>query len=382
MLGFRRIDALVHKLARMPTARASDADRVPCADPRADARLAGLVYVTDAQPGIRRRRAGKGFSYRLPDGRTLRDPETLARIRALAIPPAYTDVWICPHPRGHLQATGRDARGRKQYRYHPQWAQARGLGKFERVIAFGRALPRLRRRLRADLRLPGFPRDKVLAIVVSLMADTLVRVGNEAYASSNRSYGLTTLRNRHVDFLRGGRARLKFRGKGGQEHDLEIDDARLAKLVRACQELPGQALFQYRGDDGTLQPVSSGDVNDYLREAMGEQFTAKDFRTWGGTVHAFRVLGCTPRPPPSPRTGRPSERALNQARNAAICEVARVLGNTPAVCRKAYIDPRVFEGWEDGRLERAAAGARGPRQWEQAALKFLASCERERRKRR
>ncbi len=352
------------------------------ADPRADARQAGLLYSSDADPGILRRRAGKGFSYRLPDGGRLRDADELARIRALAIPPAYTEVWICRHPRGHLQATGRDARQRKQYRYHPRWAEVRAGGKFDRLVDFGRSLPRLRRRLREDLKRAGFPRQKVLAIVVSLMAETLVRVGNAAYASSNRSYGLTTLRNRHVDFLRGGRARLKFRGKGGQEHDLEIDDARLVKLVRACQELPGQALFQYRDDDGGLVPVTSGDVNDYLQDAMDGSFTAKDFRTWGGTLTAFRILAGTELPSASKRTGAVTERALAQARNAVLAEVASLLGNTPAVCRKAYIDPRVFVGWEQGDLERLADGVRGARQWEQAALKFLSRSERERGRRR
>nr|WP_082672733.1 DNA topoisomerase IB [Luteimonas abyssi] len=343
-----------------------------------DARKAGLRYVSDADPGITRRRAGRGFCYRLPEGEVVRDVDALTRIRALAIPPAYTEVWICLDDRGHLQATGRDARRRKQYRYHAEWSQARGTGKFDRVIAFGRALPRLRRRLRRDLALPGFPRERVIALVVALLGETLVRIGNAAYAASNRSYGLTTLRNRHIDFLRGGRARLHFRGKGGQDHDLEIDDARLVKLVRACHELPGQALFQYRDDDGTLQPVASGDVNDYLREAMGEGFTAKDFRTWGGTLLAFRTLAATPLPPPSPRTGAPTERALNRVRTEVVRTVADTLGNTPAVCRKAYIDPRVFDGWEDGSLARAAAGARGARQWEQAALRFLSRRSRRR----
>ncbi len=273
--------------------------------PQADAAEAGLLYVSDADPGIARRRAGKGFSYRTADGRIVRDRATLDRIRALAIPPAYTEVWICATARGHLQATGRDARRRKQYRYHPRWQQARGEGKFERIVAFGRALPRLRRRLRDDLKRPGFPREKVLAIVVSVLAETLVRVGNDEYARSNRSYGLTTLKGRHVEFLRGGRARLRFRGKSGLEHDLEIDDARLVKLVRGCQELPGQALFQYRDDAGTVLPVASGDVNDYLREAMGAGFTAKDFRTWGGTLLAFRELAAMPWPR-SPPTGTPA----------------------------------------------------------------------------
>lgn len=331
---------------------------------------AGLRYVIDADPGISRRRAGRGFSYRSPDGAPVRDQRTLARIRALAIPPAYTEVWICPHARGHLQATGRDARRRKQYRYHPQWAQVRGDGKFDRIVAFGKALPRLRRRLRRDLARPGFPRDKVLAIVVALLAETLVRVGNAEYARSNRSYGLTTLRNRHLELVRGGRARLRFRGKGGQVQEIEVDDRRLAKLVRGCQQLPGQALFQYRDDEGAPQPVDSGLVNDYLREAMGEDFTAKDFRTWGGTLAAVQRLARTPVPQPA------SERALAAARNEVVCAVAAALGNTPAVCRKAYIDPCVFEGWQDGRLQRRCEGLRGERQWERAALGFLARAHR------
>jgi len=334
------------------------------------AKAAGLIYVSDADPGIARRRVGKGFGYRAPGGRPVRDARTLARIRALAIPPAYTEVWICRDPRGHLQATGRDARRRKQYRYHPQWSEMRGDGKFERVVAFGEALPKLRRRLRADLAQPGYPRDKVLAIVVALLADTLVRIGNDAYARDNRSYGLTTLRNRHVQFVAGGRARLKFRGKGGQASEIAIDDKRLANLVRGCQQLPGQTLFQYRDDDGRLQPVGSGMVNDYLRDAMGDDFTAKDFRTWGGTLHAARRFAATP-PPEGAGDDGPSERALAAAQNAVVAEVAGILGNTAAVCRKAYIDPAVFAAWRDGSLMRAVRDARGQRQWEQATLRLL-----------
>ncbi|WIH05117.1 DNA topoisomerase IB [Xanthomonas translucens pv. graminis] len=333
---------------------------------RQAARSAGLVYVSDEEPGIARRRAGTGFGYRLPDGRAVRDAQTMQRIRQLAIPPAYTEVWICTKPNGHVQATGRDARRRKQYRYHADWAQLRGDGKFERIIAFGQALPRLRRRLRRDLALPGYPRDKVLAMVVALMAETLVRVGNAEYARSNRSYGLTTLRNRHLEFVKGGRARLKFRGKGGQAHDIEVDDAHLVKLIRGCQQLPGQALFQYRDDDGQLQPVDSGEVNDYLREAMGESFTAKDFRTWGGTRAALQRLAQLPLPEPG------SERALQLAQNAVIREVADALGNTPAVCRKSYIDPCVFEGWRCGHLHGLSETVRGERQWDLATLKYLA----------
>ena len=332
---------------------------------------AGLIYVSDREPGIRRRRCGKGFGYRMPDGSVVCDAAVLARIRALAIPPAYTDVWICRHARGHLQATGRDARGRKQYRYHADWSELRGEGKFDRVVAFGQALPRLRRRLRRDLALPGFPRDKVLAIVVSVLAETLVRVGNPEYARANGSFGLTTLRNRHVEFVRGGRVRLHFRGKGGLAHDIAIGHRRLVGLMRQCQQLPGQALFQYRDDDGTLVPVDSGEVNAYLREATCETFTAKDFRTWGGTLAAFQRLARLPLPEPA------SERALVQMQNQVIAEVARALGNTPAVCRKAYIDPVVFAGWRDGSLQRAANGARGERQWEQAALKFLRRARRQ-----
>ncbi len=334
------------------------------------AREAGLIYVSDADPGIRRRRTGRGFCYLDPDGARIRDAATLSRIRSLAIPPAYTDVWICLRERGHIQATGRDARRRKQYRYHPQWSAVRGDGKFNRIVAFGQALPRLRRRIRHDLALPGFPRDKVLAIVVALMATTLVRIGNSEYARSNRSFGLTTLRNRHAEFVRGGRVRLRFRGKGGLEHDIEVDDQRLVKLVRDCQQLPGQALFQYLDDEGQVRPVDSGEVNEYLRAAMGQEFTAKDFRTWGGTLAAFQHLAAMPLPE------RPSERALAQVRQAVAREASQVLDNTPAVCRKAYIDPVVFDGWIDGSLQRCAQAARGARQWEQAALRFLTRAHR------
>ena len=339
-------------------------------DAEATAAHAGLRHVTDASPGIRRRRAGKGFSYRDDAGRVVRDRDTLARIRALAIPPAWTDVWICADPRGHLQACGRDARGRKQYRYHPQWSAVRGDGKFSRVVAFGEALPKLRRRMRQDLALPGFPRAKVLAIVVALLGETLIRVGNPEYARSNRSYGLTTLRNRHVEFVRGGRARFRFRGKAGQTHEVELDDKRLVKLLRTCQQLPGQSLFQYRDDDGTLVPVDSGEVNDYLREATGDAFSAKDFRTWGGTLAAFQRLARTTLPYRADGS-LAGERALAGLEKAVVKEVAAALGNTPTVCRGSYIDPAVFAGWRDGSLQRAAAKARGERQWEAAALRFL-----------
>jgi DNA topoisomerase IB len=345
-------------------------------DPGRAATDAGLRYVSAGEPGIARVRSGATFSYRNADGATVRDAATLDRIRLLAIPPAYRDVWICADARGHLQATGRDARGRKQYRYHRQWQQVRGVGKFDRVVAFGGALPRLRRGLRRDLALPGFPRRKVLAIVVAVMAETLIRVGNHEYAHSNRSYGLTTLRNRHVAFVRGGRARFRFRGKGGQEHDIELDDARLTRLLRHVQQLPGQSLFQYRDDDGNVQPVDSGQVNDYLREVMGDAFTAKDFRTWGGTLAAFQAFARTSLPYKADGT-TPGERALAALQNAVVKEVAHALGNTPAVCRKSYIAPAVFSGWRDGGLQQAAEGARGERQWEQATLRFLRRAQRQ-----
>ena len=346
---------------------------------RQDARAAGLRYVTDTQPGIARRRAGKGFGYRDAQGKAVRDAVTLDRIRMLAIPPAYTEVWICALPNGHIQATGRDARHRKQYRYHPDWATARGEGKFDRVIAFGEALPKLRRRLARDLALPGYPRDKVLAIVVAVMASTLIRVGNAGYAKENKSFGLTTLRNRHVEFTRSGRARFRFRGKGGLDHDVVLDDARLAKLLRGIEQLPGQHLFQYETDDGSACPVDSSDVNDYLRVAMGEDFTAKDFRTWGGTLASFQLLSTLPLPEAA-RGDTPSERALVSAQNEVIKQVADMLGNTPTVCRKAYIDPAVFTGWRDGTVQAASARARGARQWEAAALRYLKAVRRKARK--
>ncbi|MCX7514510.1 DNA topoisomerase IB [Frateuria hangzhouensis] len=333
---------------------------------RAQARAAGLVYVSDAQPGIRRLRRGKGFSYLDADGQPLADRAELARIRALAIPPAYRDVWICPSPDGHLQATGRDARGRKQYRYHADWRTQRDHGKFDRLLAFGAALPKLRRRVRQDLARAGLPREKVLALLVRLLDETLIRVGNEAYARDNHSYGLTTLRSRHVRVVR-GRLRFCFRGKSGQEQEVELDDRRLARIVRRVQHLPGQRLFQYLDDEGARQSVDSGMVNEYLHAVCGEDFSAKDFRTWGGTAQAAGVLACTP----LPETG--GERARRHALMTAVKQVAGVLGNTPAVCRKSYIHPQVFEGWQDGSLHRAISPvcAGHPRQLEQATLRFL-----------
>ena len=341
------------------------------------ARAAGLVYVSDTSPGIRRRRAGKGFAYLDVNTKPLRDASKLARIRALAIPPAYTDVWISTDPRGHIQATGRDARGRKQYRYHAHWRAERDGGKFDRVVAFAQALPALRRHVRRDLALPGLPCAKVLATVVGLLAQTLIRIGNAEYARSNKSFGLTTLRNRHIEFLDGGRARLAFRGKSGLEHEIVIDDARLVKLVRRCQQLPGQQLFQYLDDDGRRQPIDSTQVNDYLRDAMGAEFTAKDFRTWGGTLAALAVLAQMPLPVAtdgkSANEKPVSERAFAQLENAAVKEVATLLGNTPVVCRKSYIHPEVFAAWREGVLASALPDhpMRATRKLETQALALL-----------
>ncbi len=332
-------------------------------------RAMGLVYVSDAQPGSSRLRRGKGFSYRDADGQTIRNREELARIRALAIPPAYVRVWICSNPRGHLQATGYDARGRKQYRYHPRWREFRDLGKFDRVLAFGNALPALRRRVRRDLALAGLPRDKVLALLVRLLDATLIRIGNDRYARENHSYGLTTLRTRHVHVER-GRLRFTFRAKSGQDCDLELDDRRLIKIVRRVQQLPGQRLFQYIDDDGDLRPVDSGMVNDYLHavsNGQAEGFTAKDFRTWGGTVEAAGILARTLLPESGGDAARRSVLAQ------AVTQVAEILGNTPAVCRGSYIHPRVLAGWLDGSLHRRipAATAVHSRKLEQKVLSFL-----------
>jgi len=329
------------------------------------ATAAGIVYVYDAEAGIARVRAGDGFAYRHPSHRPVRDQATLQRIARLAIPPAYEDVWICTKPNGHLQATGRDARRRKQYRYHSQWRVLRDDAKFDRMIAFGEALPKLRRRLRRDLRLPGLPRDKVLAVLVSLLDVTRARIGNESYVRDNGSYGLTTLRNRHAAFVHDGRARLSFRGKGGVEHEVAIDDRRLASIVRHCQQLPGQLLFQYLDDDGLRRPVTSDLVNEYLKDVTGADFTAKDFRTWIATVRAFTLLAGTPLPE------APGEHAVKTCIVAAIRQVASELRNTPAVCRKSYINPAVFDAWRNGALHRYADLSGAPRRAEATTLAFL-----------
>jgi DNA topoisomerase IB len=327
---------------------------------------AGLVYVSDSDPGIRRLRQGDAFAYVRPDDRPLAAAE-LARIARLAIPPAYEGVWICTNARGHLQATGRDARRRKQYRYHPEWRLLRDGAKFERMIEFGEALPRLRLRLRRDLALPGLPKEKVLAVIVSLLDATWVRIGNAEYARDNNSYGLTTLKNRHVQFIRDGRLLFLFRGKGGADHDVAVDDKRLAKLVRRCHQLPGQRLFQYVDEDGGRHPIDSDQVNSYLRDVMGADFTAKDFRTWGATLRAIELMAATPLPEAM------SDRALNECILAAVKTVAAELRNTPAVCRNSYINPVVFVAWRSGGLHKAIRDdiTAAPRKAARLALKFL-----------
>jgi DNA topoisomerase-1 len=297
--------------------------------------------VSDAQPGIRRKRAGKGFAYVDSDGKTIRDAEQLARIRSLAIPPAYTDVWICPSPNGHIQATGRDARGRKQYRYHPKWREVRDETKFGRMIAFSEALPRIRERVERDLTLQGLPREKVLATVVRLLECTRIRVGNDEYAKSNRSFGLTTLQDRHVE-ISGSTLRFEFRGKSGKTHKVDLNDRRLARIVRRCQAVPGEDLFQYLDDDGVRQSVGSGDVNDYIREISGDDFTAKDFRTWAGTLLAVAAL--------SEVGAWTSQRQAKSNVLRAIDRVAEQLNNTRAVCRKYYVHPAVFDAYLAGTM--------------------------------
>ena len=351
------------------------------ADPEESARAAGLHYITDDRPGSRRRRAGRGFTYIGPDGRPVKDRAVLGRIRSLAIPPAWTDVWISPDPHSHIQATGRDDRGRKQYRYHPEWRRVRDETKYGRLIAFARALPTLRERIESDLRRPALDRRKVLATVVRLLETTCIRIGNEEYARLNRSFGLTTLRTRHLK-IEGATLRFKFRGKSGKQHVVHLRDRRLARIVKRISELPGQELFHYVDEGGMARTVSSEDVNAYLREVCGQDFTAKDFRTWAGTVLcmvALRELG-------------PAEKKAHIKRNIvqAIRQVAERLGNTPAICRHSYVHPAILECYTDGTMftmleqwqqEQSEYGESGPDRQaglglapeEQAAL-YLLTC--------
>ncbi|HEY7118522.1 MAG TPA: hypothetical protein VH475_18170 [Tepidisphaeraceae bacterium] len=313
----------------------------PPADPVAAASSVSLTYVSDETPGIRRRRAGTGFNYVDPHGKPIRDEETLRRIKSLVIPPAWSEVWICPDSAGHLQATGYDARGRKQYRYHARFRAVREQTKYSRMIAFARALPEMRRRLERDLRRPGLPREKVLATVVRLLETTLIRVGNEEYAKSNRSYGLTTLQDKHAR-INGSKIRLRFRGKSGIEHEIDLEDPRLARIVKQCQDLPGQELLQYLDEAGNVRDIGSTDVNDYIRAIAGEEFTAKDFRTWAGTVLAAMALG--------ELKEFDSQAMAKKNIVRAVEAVAAKLGNTRAVCRKCYIHPAIVDSYLDGTL--------------------------------
>jgi DNA topoisomerase I len=311
-------------------------------DPVASADAVGLRYVSDERPGIRRKTVRDGFVYEKPDGSRVTDERTLARIKSLAVPPAWTDVWICTDPRGHIQATGRDAKGRKQYRYHPKWRDVRDAVKYDKMVAFAEALPKMRERVEHDLSLPGTPRERVLATVVRLLEHTRIRVGNEEYKKQNKSYGLTTLQDRHVQ-VEGSTVRFRFKGKHGIEHEVELRDRRLARIVRQCRDIPGQDLFQYTDGEGVRHDVTSGDVNDYIREISGGEFTAKDFRTWAGTLLAARFL----------RTCEPCRNEKDGKKSVLRCieSVSQELGNTVAVCRKCYVHPAVVNAYLEGTLE-------------------------------
>ena len=299
---------------------------------------AGLRYVSDDRPGYTRKSKGDDFDWLDTEGKVIRDEQRLLRIKHLAIPPAWTDVWICPAPNGHLQATGRDARRRKQYLYHERWREVRDENKYDRIISFGKALPKIRRRITRDLKLPGLPRNKVLATVVQLLESTFIRIGNEEYARENKSFGLTTMKDRHVE-VKGAKLRFRFRGKSGRDHDVDVTDRHIAKIISKLQDLPGQDLFQYVDDDGETRNITSQDVNEYLRAITGEDFSAKDFRTWAGTV--LTAIGL-----------KAQEKFENKKQakaniKTAINAVAKILGNTPAICRKCYVHPAVLENYLD-----------------------------------
>jgi len=334
----------------------------------AAAEEAGLQYVSDHRPGYTRRAKGKHFDYFDTDGKSIRDDQRRLRIKRLAIPPAWTDVWICPSPNGHIQATGRDARGRKQYRYHERWREVRDENKFDRLAQFAKALPNIRRRIAQDLKLPGLPRRKVLATIVRLLERTFIRIGNEEYARENKSFGLTTLKNRHVT-VNGAQMHFRFRGKSGRHHELDVADRRVAKVIAKCQDLPGQDLFQYFDENGEVQNVTSQDVNEYLRQIAGEDFTAKDFRTWGGTVLAAIAL--------SAQQEFETKKQAKSNIKTAMCAVAELLANTPAICRKCYVHPVIVEAYLNRtRIVGLNAATQRPKQFdlrgaERAVLKFL-----------
>ena len=353
------------------TLKQDEMHRTDIAAPVAAARTAGLRYVSDTMPGIGRKRVGKHFSYIGRDGKPIHDEEELKRIRAIGIPPAWKNVWICPNPRGHIQATGRDERGRKQYRYHPQWRKIRDETKYDKMVDFGKALPRIRERVAHDLALPGLPREKVLAAVVRLLDLTSLRIGNEEYARENGSFGLTTMRNDHVD-IEGTNIQFHFLGKSGKEHSVGIKDRQLARIVKRCQDLPGHELFQYIDEDKELRTIESDDVNEYLRQITGWDFTAKDFRTWAGTVVATCALQDLGEYESQTQAKKNVVRAVEVA--------AKHLGNTAAICRKSYVHPEVIDAYLNGMLlktleqqdENAVQEAlRGLRPEELAVLGFL-----------
>jgi DNA topoisomerase I len=334
---------------------------------------AGLRYVGDDRPGYTRKANGDDFDYFDTEGKPIRDEQRLLRLKRLAIPPAWTGVWICPSRNGHIQATGRDARQRKQYLYHERWREVRDENKYDRIINFGKALPKIRRRVARDLKLPGLPRAKVLATVVQLLERTFIRIGNEEYARENKSFGLTTMKDRHVE-VRGSTLRFRFRGKSGREHEVDVTDRRIAKIISRLQDLPGQDLFQYVDDNGEVRNVSSQDVNEYLREITGEDFTAKDFRTWAGTVLTALALAAQEK--------FATKKQAKSNITTAVKAVSAILGNTPAICRKCYVHPEIFENYLNQRsidglkqltedaLEKEDVDLRSS---EKAILKFLQS---------
>src|SRR5437667_8685688 len=326
----------VNAFAKKRHGKRQISDTKIAADSLEAAEDAGLRYVSDDQPGSSRQRNGEEFEYLDQKGKPIRDEQRLLRIKRLAIPPAWSDVWICPSPNGHIQATGRDARRRKQYRYHERWREIRDENKYDRLVNFGKALPKIRRRLKKDLALSSLPREKVLATIMQLLERSLIRVGNEEYARENKSFGLTTMQDRHVD-VKGSKLRFRFRGKSGRQHEVDVTDRRIARIISNLQDLPGQSLFQYLDDEGHVRDITSQDVNEYLREITGKDFTAKDFRTWAGTVLAAVALG---------KLGASKTKKLAKANiKHAIGAVAEVLGNTPAVCRQCYIHPAVLEAY-------------------------------------
>src|SRR5438128_4411850 len=369
-LASRRVNPRGLSRPRRSAPAGSVADLNIVSDPIEAAEEAGLRYVSDGQPGYTRKAKGDDFNYFDTEGKLIRDEQRLLRIKRLAVPPAYTRVWICPSPNGHIQATGRDARGRKQYRYHERWREVRDENKYDRMVVFGNELPKIRRRVNKDLALSGLPRNKVLATVVQLLERTVIRVVNEEYARENKSFGLTTMRDRHVD-VKGSQLRFRFRGKRGIKHEVDVTDRRIAKTISKLQDLPGQSLFQYVDDKGEVGDITSQDVNDYLREITGEDFTTKDFRTWAGTVLAAIALNAQEK-------FETTKQAKTNVKTA-ISAVARILGNTPAICRKCYVHPAVLETFLGGnsieglkqKTEEALEQDVDLRPGEAAVLKFL-----------